>query len=904
MTMLKRSIFTLMPSLAFLTFRGKGSGGGDSISTQKLDPQVLQQMLLPMYGATERAAGVIPITDKDGNVTYQYDDYEGYDGQRLTGPNDFYSYLTDPTKLDQTLAWGNDPFQESLANATNLASYGGPDDIVSTDADYLSIVGADRIGGRQIGRQADATYSDAVASQAAKARDSFYRDASVTGVGTGPASLYKDAIAASVDAPRDAASQDVTATWMGPAGDVNSDMINAAQMGPIADIANQNINAAQMGSIADIANQNINAAQIDRNAIRNVSGTGVTGANVAADAFGSLQPQARGSVRDVFGSGFMGGNLDQYMNPYRSQVIDTTMEALDRQRQIQQQQNAASATQAGAFGGSRQGVLEAETNRGFADQAAQTIAALNTQGFDTAANLQQADADRALQAQLANQGMDQASTQQALDLSGQFGLANQEANLRAGLANQGVDSSTLQFNAGNQQQSSMQNAANALAAAQANQQTAFNQRSFDADNRQQSSMQNAANALAAAQSNQQMGFNQGSFNAGNQQQANMQNAANSLSAGLANQQMRYNTGLFNADQWGQANALNAANQLQTSLANQGADLSRGSLDAQLANAAAMQNANQQLIASGNNQRTNFDERSLNSQMLNNAALQNANMRFNASANNQQSDNARNLANAQLGNAAALQNANMGFNANAYNQSNNLQRMLANQSTIMDARKSNQATYLDQAKANQAAALEASIFNAGGRNAASMRNAELDIMSQQQALSGNQQLLNNVGFGRDALFQNLDTRLGAGDMVDAKSKEKLDLDYQNWIDEQNYPAQQAGMLQSAFGMVPQLTSTKTVGDKKPDLWQNLADTFSDVRLKDNITKLNGYAYNFKSRPEVTTGGVMAQEVELIAPHLVNTDVETGYKRVNYEALVGVLLEAVKDLKSEVEGLKRG
>jgi len=76
------------------------------------------------------------------------------------------------------------------------------------------------------------------------------------------------------------------------------------------------------------------------------------------------------------------------------------------------------------------------------------------------------------------------------------------------------------------------------------------------------------------------------------------------------------------------------------------------------------------------------------------------------------------------------------------------------------------------------------------------------------------------------------------------------------------------------------------------------------LKDNITKLNGYSYNFKSRPEVTTGGVMAQEVELIAPHLVNTDVETGYKRVNYEALVGVLLEAVKDLKSEVEGLKRG
>lgn len=50
--------------------------------------------------------------------------------------------------------------------------------------------------------------------------------------------------------------------------------------------------------------------------------------------------------------------------------------------------------------------------------------------------------------------------------------------------------------------------------------------------------------------------------------------------------------------------------------------------------------------------------------------------------------------------------------------------------------------------------------------------------------------------------------------------------------------------------------------------------------------------------------MAQEVELIAPHLVNTDIQTGYKRVNYEALVGVLLEAVKDLQASVEELQRG
>jgi len=217
-----------------------------------------------------------------------------------------------------------------------------------------------------------------------------------------------------------------------------------------------------------------------------------------------------------------------------------------------------------------------------------------------------------------------------------------------------------------------------------------------------------------------------------------------------------------------------------------------------------------------------------------------------------------------------------------NQASALQAALANQSTDLAAQQSNQSASLEAALANQMASMGSAEFQMNAAN----------------------QLAGMAGQATNRELGDMDTYLNAADMVQGMDQSQLDLAYQKWIDEQNYPAQQAGILQSGFGMVPQLTSTKTVGDKKPDLWQNLADTFSDVRLKDNITKLNGYSYNFKSRPEVVTGGVMAQEVELIAPHLVNTDVETGYKRVNYEALVGVLLEAVKDLKSEVEGLKRG
>jgi hypothetical protein len=304
------------------------------------------------------------------------------------------------------------------------------------------------------------------------------------------------------------------------------------------------------------------------------------------------------------------------------------MEALDRQRQIQQQQNAASATQAGAFGGSRQGVLEAETNRGFADQAAQTMAALNAQGFDTAASLQQADADRALQAQLSNQQMDQASTQQALDLSGQFGLANQEANLRAGLANQGMDSSTLQFNAGNQQQSSMQNAANALAAAQANQQTQYNTGAFNAGNKQQANaqnadysqqanMQNAANYLAASQANQQSDLSRNSLqaqlgsaaalqNANMDFTANATNQASEMQRKLANQAAMMDSYQSNQGAYNQAALANQAANLQAKLANQSTALARGQSNQDAALEASLANAQyglqgQQLAMSGNEQ---------------------------------------------------------------------------------------------------------------------------------------------------------------------------------------------------------------------------------------------------------------------------------------------------------------
>ena len=50
------------------------------------------------------------------------------------------------------------------------------------------------------------------------------------------------------------------------------------------------------------------------------------------------------------------------------------------------------------------------------------------------------------------------------------------------------------------------------------------------------------------------------------------------------------------------------------------------------------------------------------------------------------------------------------------------------------------------------------------------------------------------------------------------------------------------------------------------------------------------------------GVIAQEIEEVLPEIVATR-DNGYKAVYYEKLVPLLIEAVKELKAEVDELKK-
>lgn len=88
--------------------------------------------------------------------------------------------------------------------------------------------------------------------------------------------------------------------------------------------------------------------------------------------------------------------------------------------------------------------------------------------------------------------------------------------------------------------------------------------------------------------------------------------------------------------------------------------------------------------------------------------------------------------------------------------------------------------------------------------------------------------------------------------------------------------------------------------------------SDERLKENvkpienalsdITQLEGVSFDWKDTG--TRGhGFIAQQVEPILPNVVQTDDETGIKSINYVGMIGHLVEAIKELKAEIEELKR-
>jgi len=76
------------------------------------------------------------------------------------------------------------------------------------------------------------------------------------------------------------------------------------------------------------------------------------------------------------------GIASQYMNPYLQSVLQPQLEELRRQSQINMQPGMAKMTQAGAYGGGRQAIMESEANRNLLQAQNQAIGTGYSNAYD------------------------------------------------------------------------------------------------------------------------------------------------------------------------------------------------------------------------------------------------------------------------------------------------------------------------------------------------------------------------------------------------------------------------------------------------------------------------------------------------------------------------------------------
>jgi hypothetical protein len=106
----------------------------------------------------------------------------------------------------------------------------------------------------------------------------------------------------------------------------------------------------------------------------------------------NLQQQAFAGASDLASAGYQPGQFaggfgaqqaNQYMNPYLQASLDPQLKELKRQSDIARLSDASRMTQAGAFGGSRQAIMESEGRRNLLDKQQDVLASGYKSAYDT-----------------------------------------------------------------------------------------------------------------------------------------------------------------------------------------------------------------------------------------------------------------------------------------------------------------------------------------------------------------------------------------------------------------------------------------------------------------------------------------------------------------------------------------
>ena len=151
---------------------------------------------------------------------------------------------------------------------------------------------------------------------------------------------------------------------------------------------------------------------------------GIAGLSIPTDQMGAFVPQT-----------FTADAASQYMNPYLMSALQPQIDEARRQAQVQRVQDAGRLTQAGAFGGSRQAIMESELNRNLLTN----LAGITGTGYASAY-------DRAMQ-QFNTEQDRQAAAQTAANTYGLAALTKQAelGGVQRGIEQAGIEADRMQF---------------------------------------------------------------------------------------------------------------------------------------------------------------------------------------------------------------------------------------------------------------------------------------------------------------------------------------------------------------------------------------------------------------------------------------------------------------------------
>lgn len=427
-----------------------------------------------------------------------------------------------------------------------------------TDLQKQAFAGAKDLG-VNAASQASATGLEGLAT---KLQDLKYDPTKETNQFTAPKDLgytAKEAAAAKIEAPKDVGTTKINEATTKAAQAKGLEALAANQMGA----------AGKVGSDAITADQ-IKAAQMS--AADQVKSNAVTAAQIKAAQMGPAEKVSTSSFAQP-------GAADAYMSPYIQSVIQKQQREAQRSADIAGTQRNAKAVGAGAFGGSRQAIENAEAARNLQTQ----MGDIEATGMQNA--YQQAQA--------------QFNAEQQAKLSAQ--TANQQAGLTVGTQNLTAAQQAEVQNAANQLQASGMTASQAMQAALANQQAGLTVGTQNLSAAQQTAVQNAANALQAkgmsadsamkaALANQQAELTVGQQNLAAKQGTQQLAATTGVQVQLANLNAEQQANVQNAAQQFQASGMNADQAMKAALANQSTALATGAQNASMAQQANLTNA--------------------------------------------------------------------------------------------------------------------------------------------------------------------------------------------------------------------------------------------------------------------------------------------------------------------------